>query len=280
MGLQILIPCSAFFQYTLIFPNNKNLEPTIIAWVISVDIISRIIFLNKILKIDLYKHHKISIIFLIVGFIPLIIRGIYDTINHRCGFYLLFFIPRNIFFPLGDTISKILLTNKFILPQNLVFYKGCFNFCMHAIALPILILTKCLTFKDEGGNSYFENFTFLSIMVIFINIIFSFGKAICIMQIIYLFTPQHVCLVNIVSTLIIFVKNCFCANTQDWTIVINIICFLIVIFGTLVFSEMIIINACDLNINTKSEIIERQQKEINQLNSSLMDYSYISKNED
>ena len=43
---------------------------------------------------------------------------------------------------------------------------------------------------------------------------------------------------------------------------------------------MIIINACDLNINTKSEIIERQQKEINQLNSSLMDYSYISKNED
>ena len=43
---------------------------------------------------------------------------------------------------------------------------------------------------------------------------------------------------------------------------------------------MIIINACNLNINTKSEIIERQQKEINQLNSSLLDYSNASNNED
>ena len=33
------------------------------------------------LKIDLYKHHKLSIILLILSFLPMTIFGIYDSIK-------------------------------------------------------------------------------------------------------------------------------------------------------------------------------------------------------
>ena len=34
------------------------------------------------------------------------------------------FLAKFIFAPLGDTINKILLTDKFLLPHNLMFYRS------------------------------------------------------------------------------------------------------------------------------------------------------------
>ena len=139
MSIIDLIGRSSTLIYHLIYPNCPTIDHSELAWLISIDIIFRIFFMKIILKIDLHKHHKFSILLLIIGFLPMSIKGFYDLEKSGVLSSLIFLIPRNILFPLGDTISKILLTNKFVLPQNLMFLKGVLNFSMHLIALPILI---------------------------------------------------------------------------------------------------------------------------------------------
>lgn len=191
------------------------------------------------------------------------------------------YIPKNILFPLGDTLSKIILTDKFVLPQQLMFYKGVNNFIMHLIALPILLLTKALTFKDEDGNSYFSNVDFKTILLFILNIISKFFEQICIYEILYIFTPQHVCFVNAVSWMFIFIKNFFFDNNSIVFVFINIFAFLVVILGTLLFNEMIIINAYNLNKDTKIKILEREKNDILTFEDSMAlgDVNDISKDE-
>ena len=261
MSLIELTGRSSNFIYHLIFPNSEILNHKII-WLISVDILSRIFFMNKILKTKLEKHHIVSVFLLLIGFLPMTIDGIIDVPHSNCAMYLFFIIPRNILFPLGDTISKILLTDKFMLPQNLMFYKGLLNLFMHLIVLLILLHTKSLNFD---GN-FFSNISILTVLLFILNLIFKFSKFFCIMKILYIFSVQHVCFVNAVSWLIILIQYFILKKIHSLSIYIYIISFLIVIFGTLLFNEIIIINVCDLNKNTKAKILEREKEEINQLN--------------
>ena len=279
MSIIDLIGRSSTLIYHLIYPNCPTIDHSELAWLISIDIIFRIFFMKIILKIDLHKHHKFSILLLIIGFLPMSIKGFYDLEKSGVLSSLIFLIPRNILFPLGDTISKILLTNKFVLPQNLMFLKGVLNFSMHLIILPALILTKKIQFKDDDGNIYFSEFKPLSIIVIIINILSKFLKGVCIMKIIDIFTPQHVCLVNVVSALIIFLQYYILDPTYSFLIYIYIIAFIIVICATLLFTEILVINACELSKYTKVEIIEREKKEILELDSSVCQSNDITNDE-
>ena len=279
MSIIDLIGRSSNLLYHLIYPKFKIIKHCELAWLISIDIIFRIFFMKIILKIDLHKHHKFSIILLLIGFLPMSIKGIYDLENSGGLSSLIFLIPRNILFPLGDTISKILLTNKFVLPQNLMFLKGVLNFSMHLIILPTLILTKKIKYKDDDGNIYFLEFKPLSIIVIILNILTKFLRGVCIMKIIDIFTPQHVCLVNVVSALIIFLQYYILDPTYAFLIYIYIIAFIIVIFAILLFTEILVINACELSKYTKVEIIEREKKEILELDSSVCQSNDITNDE-
>ena len=166
---------SSYFIYYLIFTSDDYLNSSKTIWLVSIDVLARIIFLKKILKTGLYKHHIVSIILIIIGFLPMTLGGIIDLVKSKHSSYLIAIIPRNILFPLGDTLSKIILTDKFVLPHYLMFYKGIINFLMHAIIIPILFLTKTLTIKDNNGNSYFSRFKSASALTIVINnIVFNF----------------------------------------------------------------------------------------------------------
>ena len=123
--------------YEDVILKNYDLE-----WLFWLDIISRIIFSKIILNTSLHKHHYISVIIFLFGSIIMTIFGILSLIKTNSMIKLLFLIPRNIIFGLGDIISKIILTYKFVLPQNLIFIKGIFNLGMHLIIFPILWLTN------------------------------------------------------------------------------------------------------------------------------------------
>ena len=100
MSLIELTGRSSSFIYHLIFPKSEILKPNQIIWLISVDILSRIFLMNKILKIKLEKHHKVSVFLLLIGFLPMTIGGILNVAGSNCAMYLFFIIPRNILFPL------------------------------------------------------------------------------------------------------------------------------------------------------------------------------------
>ena len=236
-------------------------------WIISIDIISRIIFSKIILKTSLYKHHITSVIIFLFGSIIMTIFGITSIIETNSMIKLLFLIPKNIIFGFGDIISKILLTYKFVLPQKLIFTKGLFNLGMHLIIFPIL------WFTNKINKDIFLTFdSGFDIVFFIINILFSFLKAFCIMKIIDKFSPLHVAFVNVVLCLYQYILSMTFNNFNSYIIIfiINIICFIIIIFSTLLFNEIIIINACDLNTHTKKDILlrEKEDKDNNLLENS------------
>ena len=179
---------------------------------------------------------------------------------------ILFLVPRNIIFGIGDIISKILLTYKFVLPQNLLFTKGVFNFGMHLIIFPILCLTN--EFKKEIFSNYFDSG--VSIIFVILKIFFFFIRGFCIMKIIDRFSPLHVAFVNVVLCLYQYILFMIFDEKNKKVIyifIINLICLIIIIFSTLLFNEIIIINAFGLNKYTKKNILIRAKKDNDSENS-------------
>ena len=255
--------------YEDVILKNYDLE-----WLFWLDIISRIIFSKIILNTSLHKHHYISVIIFLFGSIIMTIFGILSLIKTNSMIKLLFLIPRNIIFGLGDIISKIILTYQFVLPQNLIFIKGIFNLGMHLIIFPILWLTNKID-KDIFVNSFGSG---IDIAFFIINLIFTFLKVFCIMKIIDRFSPLHVAFVNVVLCLYQYILSIFIykLNSNIIIFIINIICLIIIIFSTLLFNEIIIINACGLNTYTKKDILLREKKDNDFENSESRNNSMLS----
>ena len=157
------------------------LKPYHIRWIISVDILARIIFSRVILKYQLYKHHKVSIIICSIGFLIMAIITLQSIITVNKGYfnvfkywiYLLLTFISKFLFSLGDTLSKILLTKKFILPHYLMFYKSLTCFIFYFIFILILFLTSKTNFSNFGDLFENENLI-LSTLLIILKIFFAF----------------------------------------------------------------------------------------------------------
>ena len=168
---------------------------------------------------------------------------------------LVFF--RNVLYALGDIFSKILLTKKFVLPQYLIFWKGIFIFVIHIILFIILYPLGKIDFD------YFSFYKTKKILLGIVSILTLLPKNLCVMKVIYLFTPQHVGFLNVVVSL----KNygLYISNRDEKIaseIIITVLSFFVVIFGTLIFNEMIIINIFELDKGTKPGIIQREKIEM------------------
>ena len=109
--------------YYLLFEDNGLYEEEKSTWLFPIDIITRIIFSNIILKTKIYKHHYISLIIIIIGFIPLFFIGILNLDN---WILIIFYVLRRLAYCIGDILTKRLFTRELILPQSLMLYKGIF----------------------------------------------------------------------------------------------------------------------------------------------------------
>ena len=166
-------------------------------WLISIDIFSRIIISRIILKTKIYRHHILSILLTIIGLFSMSICAFKVIIKNELDNwpYFLFIIGKYIILPLEDVINKILLTDDFLLPHYLMFYRGIFNFFM------LGILSASVFFKGFVNFSYFEQFTidkeiYIQILIKMIFTILSFFRMFCLLKVIDIFSPQHVSFLN------------------------------------------------------------------------------------
>ena len=116
-------------------------------WLISIDIFSRIIISRIILKTKIYRHHILSIILTIIGLFFMSICAFKVITKDELDNwpYFLFIIGKYILLPLEDIINKVLLTDEFLLPHYLMFYRGIFNFFMLGILSASVFLPKPTT---------------------------------------------------------------------------------------------------------------------------------------
>ena len=246
-------------------------------WVVSIDILSRILFSYFILKSQLYKHHIISIIILLIGFLINSYFGILGLDSKNDWVFLLFMILSRILFALEDTINKILLTNKLLLAHYLMFLRGSLSFIIISFLFLVLSLTSSIDI--DYYNNIIQSSDFgIEFLRKLILVIFSSFKIFCTFRIIYIFSPQHVGFCKIISCLIelieYLIQNKAINNRTHF--IFDMITLIFIFLGSLIFNEMIIINAFGLNENTKAGKIKKEILDNIQLQSTTI----LKENED
>ena len=147
-------------------------------WLITFEILPRIIFCHFILKVKLYKHHFLSLLFFFIGFLIISILGIIsiDTKNQRI--YAFTMIIPKVIYALEDTINKIILTDRFILPHFLLFFRGLINAILVSILICILYFTSSIDFRYY--DNILNNIQVSEIIFRIISFIFMACKIFCI----------------------------------------------------------------------------------------------------
>ena len=265
--LEFIARCTDLFY--ILFLNGAPIRIGEVNWLISIDTFARIFFSKIILKKQLYKHHYFSIILIIIGLFSMSVCAFEAIAQHESQNwpYFLFVSAKYIILPFEDVINKILLTDEFLLPHYLMFWRGIFtSFFVGALSL-IVLLPHWVEFH------YFDQFTTdwqIAIQVIMkvLYTIFSFFKAFCLLKILDIFSPQHVAFSNTAFSIFQLVK-CRTKSHDGGTITTFDFIFLsIIVFATLVFNEVIIINAFGLNQNTQKGFIKKANLELQDLGKS------------
>ena len=258
---------AASLIYYFIFDDNSLSLESKNTWLIIMDLIFRILFSKWILQEKIYKHHLMSLFFLIIGYISMIYSGIYLLNHSKVGkwYYIIFSILRRLAFSIGDTLTKKLFAEEFILPQILMFYKGIFALIIHCLVFfPIIAFSETIPFSENNNYFFIDNDSFEKIMKI-LFIIFLFIRNVIILQIIYVFSAIHIGFFDSVIKYCDYIMKVIFSGLDKSDLpepkflmfIINLISLILIIFGTLLFSEIIIINKWGLDYDTKSALYDR-----------------------
>ena len=240
------------------------------------DIIIRYIFSYLLLETKMFKHHKFSIIIILIGFVilaPTDFISMYlfpqGEINPKYTYiYIGVNLLRGVLYPLEDTFVKKIFTEDYIIPEFCMFLRGVGQLILIAIITPILYFTVWEV------NIHIEYNKGIIALVIILYFLSSFIKEYLINKVIYYFSSQSVSFLIIsesittsILEIILYLKNVESETDNKKFIkylffIIELIVILNTTFGTLVFDEIIVIKKCGLNLNVAKEISLRARSEI------------------
>ena len=225
------------------------------------DILFRYVFSCTILKFRPHKHQIIAIFSIFIIFIFL---SVFDFIsmNDYSLKYVIIFSLRGIFFPLEDTIIKLLFNEDYITPESIMFKRGFGEFFIILISTSILCKYG---FKINDFKSIFISEFWKIILVSIIYICSSFIKALVLLKVIYYYSSQSVSFLIISESIACSLYE-ICKYLKDNKdnipfIVVEIICIILTLFSTLVYDEIIVIKKCGLDKYVESEIAKRARLE-------------------
>ena len=193
----------------------------------------------------------------------LFIRTIFYMDSEYMFKTFLFYFFLYICFGLYDIIGKRYMIIFFESPYFMMLIIGIINI----IVLLIVDLFLYLLDSDIDGIiiGFQKNVTSVSKFFIFIiGIIIEWIWNIGIRLTIYYYTPCHYFMSEYISEYIYYIVNAFNSNDEFYSavnIAIFSIAFFINFFCCLVFNEVIILNFCGLDYNTKKRIEERVSKD-------------------
>jgi len=265
--LEFIARCTDLFY--ILFIRGAPIRIGEVNWLISIDTFARIFFSKIILRNQLYKHHYFSIILIIIGLFSMSVCAFeaiadYESANWP---YFLFIVVKYIILPFEDVINKILLTDDFLLPHYLMFLRGLFTLGFVGILSLTVLIPGWVQFH------YFDQFTTglqLAIQVIMkvLYTFFSFCKAFCLLKILDIFSPQHVAFSNTAFSIYQLIKCRTKSRDNKILTAIDMIFLLVIVFATLVFNEVLIINAFGFNQNTKKGFIHKANLELQDMGKS------------
>ena len=232
-----------------------------------VSIFSNIILSKIILGEKIYSHQifasMIILISILIVIILFLIKAIHIESNIGVNIALITFISS--FYSLFNIMEKRYY-NKFVdSPYHLMYVIGLFA---TILILVYEIFTVIIVGIDSNLNGIFyqfykncERFQYLYILIFISDILTAFIWLWGIQLTVYFFTPCHFIISESISQIISFFINDTISEYSDGEQATIIIFFFIIIFATLIYNEVLIINICSLSNNTKKNINLRQLRE-------------------
>ena len=264
--LEILSYSFYFIFFLFMKGENENISSKTAKDVFTLlDIIIRYILSIIILKIKIFKHHIWSIFAIIIGFfliVPFDICDVYfeEEINNVvASIYIGVISLKSVFYPLENTYVKKFFNEFYVLPEYLLFSIGVVEVIIFLIITPILYALNVLKFNFNFGAE-----------IVTMTIIYIFTKAVreyILIKFIYLFSSQFVAFLIIslpisgsIMDIINFIRTKDKSQIPVYAYIsfpFELISLGFIIFGTLMYDEIIIVNKFGLNFNVKKGIIER-----------------------
>ena len=264
--LEILSYSFYFIFFLFMKGENENISSKTAKDVFTLlDIIIRYILSIIILKIKIFKHHIWSIFAIIIGFfliVPFDICDVYfeEEINNVvASIYIGVISLKSVFYPLENTYVKKFFNEFYVLPEYLLFSIGVVEVIIFLIITPILYALNVLKFNFNFGTE-----------IVTMTIIYIFTKAVreyILIKFIYLFSSQFVAFLIIslpisgsIMDIINFIRTKDKSQIPVYAYIsfpFELISLGFIIFGTLMYDEIIIVNKFGLNFNVKKGIIER-----------------------
>ena len=239
-------------------------------WIFNIGFIS--LFDYLIMKAKLYKHQYISCIIIVLLGIAATVIGLLEQ-KDNIVIKLFLCIGIEIMFSLAIVLSKFLMDHRDCSPYEVTFYEGFFSLIINSILLAIFTnipikdkngtLSNLFVLTEYKGKIYIDHFiaAFKDMKVgeAFLFILSALGRLISNLFghiVVKHYTSSHIILVLILGEIGLAFKE-----KHEWKEIVQFSLFVFALFILLIFTEIIEINACDLEKNTRKNI---QLREMNQ----------------
>ena len=209
------------------------------------------------LKFTLYSHQIISVIVIAICFLIFFVESIvYNKIKVSPIIKnIMFHGSTQFFYCLYDVIGKIYLNKYF---DNLYLFLFKIGF-VGTILLTIYGIISTFINLDEDYR-IFHVFKLIPFYYILLDLFFSCLFELGLWLTIYYFSPCHFIIYETVADILELLTSR--TNLTKGQIISFFILYPILFFDVFVFNEIIILNFCGLNYNTKIEIMKREKKDL------------------
>ena len=232
----------------------------------------------KFLHIEIFKHHTIAILIVGIGFITISVNRLISYSNDifPLQYLILFFLIHSIY-SIKQINDKYIIDKLYMSPYVLLFYQGIIGFVICLVIVGIFSIIHVIndTFLSSNLN-YFENDTFsqvwdvfhlnaingylilLTITGTFVNIIFMLIKK--------FFSPTHRSIADSLNAFSTW-AYLFCFSNTEWTIqwdwlkLLDFFGYLVIIIGSLMYNELLIVHVGNLVQDIIENIADRAEKD-------------------
>ena len=176
---------------------------------------------------------------------------------------------KGINYPLYIVIIKYVVEKYYSFSLKICLMIGIISIILNAIGYTIysLIIDDFSLFTDCFDFSKKENK--LQIIIYFIlYVLFATSSELTLFLSIFYFSPSLIVVTNLISPLFLFIANSIKYSTKILDIILVPIGFFIALFSALIYNELIILNCCDLNKNTKKFVNKRINEELKEIQKS------------
>ena len=220
------------------------------------------IFFSRIILDDKIYSHQIFSLLIIIVCIPILLILFFINYQEKVSFKLLLYslilILIVCLYSLKDVLQKKFYNTFIVSPYYLMFIIGLINL---SILIPYELITVIIygmQDKPVNGILYqiknnFKEYSFLYLLIFFLDILSAFLWIAGIQLTIYYFTPCHFIISESLSQILTALIQ---ESINDYTIYLKIIIYalyIIIVFALLIYNEVIIINIYSLSINAKKK---------------------------